>query len=372
LKPRARWFIIRSTQQHGVLTQTEESDDRARGQLGTGHPRECRTRLRDRIGWSGVDQRVGDAQRAPARGEVVAPIPIPAGGGEIALGSSGVWATSWPTSTLQRIDPATNAVAARMTVKPQKPCPAAPGACGGLAVGNGAVWVALLTDNVVIRVDPKTRRATARIPVGPQPDGLATSAGAIWVANNGGPSVSRIDPKTNKVVATIRVGSAQACCDDHMAVTWGGGAVWATVTKLGAVVRIDPRTNKVVKTIRLSWLRSGKPCGYLAASTRAVWASGAHCAASTGRGGVTRIDPRANRPTKTVAGFRAPIGLALGFGSLWVADIEAKSIHRLDPRTGHRDARLGVGGIPIRLRVGFGSLWVRDDSGRVLRLQPLR
>jgi streptogramin lyase len=46
-------------------------------------------------------------------------IPIPAGGGEIGVGANGVWATSWPGSTLMRIDPKTNAVGARMTVKPQ-------------------------------------------------------------------------------------------------------------------------------------------------------------------------------------------------------------------------------------------------------------
>jgi virginiamycin B lyase len=242
----------------------------------------------------------------------------------------------------------------------------------GIAVGNGAVWVALTTDNVVARVDPKTRRVTARIPVGPQPDGLTTSAGAIWVANKGGPSVSRIDPRTKKVVATVRVGPAKACCDDHMAVTWGGGALWVTVTKLGAVVRIDSRTNKVVKTIRLSWLRSGQPCGYLAASTRAIWAAGAHCPASSGYGVLTKIDPRTNRSTKVVTGFRAPIGLALGLGSLWVADLDAKAIDRVDARRGNLDARLTVGRQPIRLGVGFGSVWVRDDSGLVLRLRPLR
>src|SRR5205823_14097089 len=51
------------------------------------------------------------------------------------------------------------------------------------------------------------------------------------------------------------------------------GAVWATVTKLGAVVRIDPTKNKVSATIGLSWIRSGQPCGFLAASQRAVWAA---------------------------------------------------------------------------------------------------
>jgi YVTN family beta-propeller protein len=307
----------------------------------------------------------------PKGARVVATIAIPAGGGELGVGASGVWSTSWARSTLLRINPVNDSVAARITVKPKKACPAAGAACGGIAVGNGSVWVALLPDNAVARVDPNGS-VRARVPVGPQPDGVATSQGAVWVANKGGPSVSRIDPKTNKVVATIRVGPASACCGDHMAVTSGGGAVWATVTKTGAVVRIDPKTNKVVKTIKLSWLRSGQPCGYLAADARAVWAAGAHCPASSGYGVVTKIDPRTNKPAKMLAGFKAPIGVALASGSLFVADLDAKSIARVNTKTGRLDGRLRVGGLPIRLGAGFGSIWVRDDTGRVLRLQPLR
>jgi streptogramin lyase len=68
----------------------------------------------------------------------------------------------------------------------------------------------------------------------------------------------------------------------------------------------------------------------------------------------------------------APIGLGLGFGSLWVADIDRKTIDRVNPRTGRIVARLRVGGIPIRLAIGFGSVWVRDDTGRVLRIAPQR
>ena len=71
-----------------------------------------------------------------------------------------------------------------------------------------------------------------------------------------------------------------------------------------------------------------------------------------------------------MTGFKAPIGLALGFGSVWVADLDAKAIARIDPSTGRIVARLPVGGLPIRLAVGFGSVWVRDDTGRVLRIEP--
>jgi hypothetical protein len=53
----------------------------------------------------------------------------------------------------------------------------------------------------------------------------------------------------------------------------------------------------------------------------------------------------------------ALIGLALGFGSLWVADIERKTIDRINTRTGRVTARLPVGGI------SSGSRSASDQSG---------
>ena len=229
------------------------------------------------------------------------------------------------------------------------------------AAGDGAVWVSLVPDNMVERIDPQTNTVTETIPVGPQPEGIAVSPGAVWVANRGDPSVSRIDPTTNRVVATIPVGPASACCSDHMAVTAGGGAVWVTVPNLSAVVRIDPATNSVATTIRLS----RQPCAFLVADARAVWAAGDHCTSA-----VTRIDLGANTPTGTVKGLTTPIGLGLGFRSLWVADLDSQAIDRVNPRTTRIVARLPVGGSPVRLAVGFGSVWIRDDTGRVLRIRP--
>ena len=146
-----------------------------------------------------------------------------------------------------------------------------------------------------------------------------------------------------------------------MAVTAGGGAVWVTVPNLSAVVRIDPVTNSVAATIRLS----RQPCAFLVADARAVWAAGDHCTSA-----VTRIDLRANTPTGTVKGLTTPIGLGLGFRSLWVADLDSQAIDRVNPRTTRIVARLPVGGSPVRLAVGFGSVWIRDDTGRVLRIRP--
>jgi YVTN family beta-propeller protein len=294
----------------------------------------------------------------PRGGRVVATIAIPPGYGGFALGEGSVWAMSDDVATLTRINPQGNAIAASIRVAPVKACP--PYVCGEPAAGNGAVWVPRASDNTVSRIDLVSNSITATIPVGSQPTGIAVSPGAIWVANSGGPSVSRIDAATDEVVATIRLGPARSASPSAagVSIAAGGGAIWASVAN--TVVRIDPATNAITARIRVS-----NPCGFLAVDERAVWASGAHCSAA-----ISRIDPRTRRQTGTVEGELAPIGLALGFGSLWVADIDRKTIDRINPGTGRIVARLPVGGIPIRLAIGFGSVWVRDDTGKVLRIAP--
>jgi DNA-binding beta-propeller fold protein YncE len=287
---------------------------------------------------------------APADAQLVASIRVPPLGGAFAVGDGAVWAMSDATSTLMRIDPARNAVTARIHVSPGE----------AAAAGEGAVWLSHPQENTVSRIDPETNRVTATIHV-PWASGVAVSPGAVWIANAGGPSVERIDPATNRVVARIRVGPNVECCGERMGLTASPDAVWVANSVGRRIVRIDPRTNKVVGRIGLGHFM---PCGFIVADRSAVWSAGAVCTAA-----VARIDPRARRVTAQLVEPHA-VGLALAFGSLWVAVFETGDVDRIDPRTGQVVSRLHVGGWPVRLSAGFGSIWVNDDKGRVLRIRP--
>jgi YVTN family beta-propeller protein len=314
----------------------------------------------------GVVEAHGSAARRAAHssvGTVVATIPIPADSGALAVGVGAVWATSdaGTAPILTRIDPVTNTVVARVPIPLKNLCTDLPGSCGEAATGNGALWIARVFDNTVLRIDPGNNSLAATIRVGSQPEGIATTPGAVWVVNKRGPSVSRIDPATNTVVATIRIGPALACCSDHMSLAVGGGAVWVSLPSTNTIVRINPGTNKVVARVHLSQT----PCAFLAVGERTVWAARGSCG-----GSVLRVNGRTNRPAGTVKGLTAPIGVAVGFGSVWVADVAASQIVRINPSTNRILGRLQLSGQPVRLAVGFGSLWVRDDSGQVLRVNP--
>jgi YVTN family beta-propeller protein len=299
-----------------------------------------------------------NAGKVSSGGKVVARIrlgrgaPAPLGGGALAVGEGAVWAMSNAESTLMRIDPTRNAVVARIKVPPPE----------ATAAGDGAVWLSYPSENKVSRIDPATNKVTASIDVGPQPSGIAISPDAVWVANAGGPSVSRIDPTTNHVVATIRVGPKRACCAEHMSLTATHAALWVAVPNANTIVRVDPATDKVTAAVKLSYC----PEAFLVADESAVWSAGGGCADLVGR-----IDPSTKRLTAKLAEPH-PVGLALAFGSVWVAVIDSANVDQIDARTGRLVARLHVGGTPVRLGVGFGSVWVNDDNGRVLRIQPAR
>jgi YVTN family beta-propeller protein len=295
-------------------------------------------------------------QALPRGGKIVARIrlgrgaPAPLGGGALTVGEGAVWAMSNAESTLMRIDPARNAVVARIKVSPPE----------ATAAGDGAVWLTYPADDTVSRIDPATNKVTASIHVGPRPTGIAVSPGAVWIADAYGPSVSRIDPATNRVVATISVGPKRACCAEHMSLTATGGALWVAVPNANEIVRVDPTTNEVVAMLKLPYA----PCAFLGADRSGVWSAGGACADTVGR-----IDARTKRLTAAIAEPHA-VGLALAFGSVWTAVIDSGNLDRIDLHTGRLVARLHVGGTPVRLGVGFGSIWVNDDNGRVLRIRP--
>jgi YVTN family beta-propeller protein len=299
---------------------------------------------------------VANTRALPRGGKVVARIrlgrgaPAPLGGGALTVGEGAVWAMSNAESTLMRIDPARNAVVARIKVPPPE----------ATAAGDGAVWLTYPSDDTVSRIDPATNKVTASIHVGPRPSGIAIAAGAVWVADAYGPSVSRIDPVTNRVVATIRVGPTRACCAEHMSLTATGGKLWVAVPNANEIVGIDTTTNDLVARLKLPY----SPCAYLVADQSGVWSAGGICADSVGR-----IDTRTKALTATVGEPHA-VGLVLAFSSVWTAVIDSGNLDQIDPHTGRLIARLHVGGTPVRLGVGFGSIWVNDDNGRVLRIQP--
>ena len=160
----------------------------------------------------------------PATGAVTT-IPLGKEPRYVTAGASSVWATSFFSDTLSRLDPVTGSVTNVV------PAPKGP---GGVAEAFGSVWVAGYDNGEVWRYDPATLAVTAKIPgVGPGLEDLKAGPDAIWTANSSGASISRIDPSTNKVTHTIPVGAGPR------QIATADGYLWVSNLDAGSVQRVD-------------------------------------------------------------------------------------------------------------------------------------
>jgi streptogramin lyase len=83
--------------------------------------------------------------------------------------------------------------------------------------------------------------------------------------------------------------------------------------------------------------------------------------ANRGDGTLSRIEERTGRPQGTLRVGGAPSALAVTTESLLVLDSARARVLRLDPRTGRVTDVVAVGGFPTALAVGErASLWTVD------------
>ena len=85
---------------------------------------------------------------------------------------------------------------------------------------------------------------------------------------------------------------------------------------------------------------------------------------------VLRIDARTGGARRIPVG-RFSVGVAVGFGSVWVAEREDDTVRRIDPLTGRTRRVIAVGHVPAEVAVGQGSVWVASEcAGTVSRIDP--
>jgi hypothetical protein len=323
---------------------------------------------------------------SPGVGRVSAAVAVAEGGG-IAIGDDAVWAASFLSRSIVKIDPQTNRVAATVRIGSGSGNDMHPG--GVIAAGADGVWVAGDTGhNVLYRVDPATARVVATVRVGAdggRPNDVAVGLGSVWASDSHGGSVVRIDPATNREIARINVvGPADVPFVQPAALGIAAGDVWVNVagfTSTGGsvfkVVRIDAATNAVEAELETT-------CGFITDDGTFVWLLGACVSGST----LTALDPRTNTVARTLdyqaslGSVAAHGGIAYGFGSLWVRALRVGgsvrgALARIDPTNGVVGTLPLVGSDAVgfaqrkygAVAVGFGSVWVREPD-RVLRIEP--
>jgi YVTN family beta-propeller protein len=83
-----------------------------------------------------------------------------------------------------------------------------------------------------------------------------------------------------------------------------------------------------------------------------------------------RIDPGTGRVLAKIPIGKGPAGVAIGEGSVWVANAKSNTVSRVDPVT-NRVVSIKVGRGPRDVAVGNGAIWVANgQDGTVSRIDP--
>ena len=103
----------------------------------------------------------------------------------------------------------------------------------GLAVTDGAIWAVSYDTSTLVRIDPVTNTVDASVEV-PGGASVASLPSGLWVAAYGDPGhLYKIDPATATIDFTADVGDL--CCD----LTEGAGLVWA-LDRAGELIGVGP------------------------------------------------------------------------------------------------------------------------------------
>ena len=276
-----------------------------------------------------------------------AKVPVPGAPNDMAM-DAGVWVATRTTREVARIDPKTNAVTGATA--------AGSAPCAGMASDFGGIWAATCAPAALVRLDPKTQKVAATIttPVLDGSSSVATGVGSVWLLADVAGTLLRLDPDTNAPVAEISLPSGVS------ALAFGEGAVWVANARTHQVARIDPHTNVVTKLVKV-----GRAPSALATGEGGVWVL------NQGEGTVSRIDPKTDAVVATIATGVTTAGarMVAGEGALWIT-APGLPLVRLDPATNRVTHQFtGEGGGAIAL--GHGSLWLANTkSGSIWRMDP--
>jgi streptogramin lyase len=296
------------------------------------------------------------------------PVPLPAGAATIAV--PGVTAQSpqqtlvatghamWTASGPHRIDPASNRTAGPFT----------PGVWQDVGAGAGSLWVTDFDRDLVRRLDPATGRlrAVVRLPHDSGPAGVVEANRAVWVAAERGGTLLRIDPATNRVAGRTVLTPPGA--GGPRTVAAGFGSLWVAAPGVDAVFRIDPAARRIRAIVRFPVSMS--PCGSIAVGTRSVWVGGCFQGSRVGR-----IDPATNRLESVLEVAGETAQLRAQRDSVWfvaTANPDREPLSYLVRLRRDRaevryqlPAQFVAGGVAL----AFGSIWLADLSHpRVIRV----
>lgn len=249
-----------------------------------------------------------------------------------------VWVAGTKPYSVQRIDPRTNRIIAKIRLSGE--------ACSGLEFGFESVWVPLCGEHpALVRISALTNRITVTLPIAPAgaEGGIAASGDSVWMVTDKNGTLSRIDPNANIVRQTIPVSPGS------FNPVFSEGIIWVTGFETSVVTAVDALSGNVLLSIPV-----GPKPRFLTTGAGSIWTL------NQGDGTVSRIDEKSRKVTATIqAGIPGTGGdICFGEESVWATVFDVP-LTLIDPRADKVSHQwIGRGG--DSLRFGHGSVWLTD------------
>lgn len=285
----------------------------------------------------------------PPTGEfILAAIALGCEGGAVAAAGGSIWLVPHLDRVALRVDPATNTVAARTSLGDR-----GPGA--EIAASDTMIWASVSSPSFdlerIVRIDPASGTVVASLDLAA--GNPVIGAGFVWAGASN--FVYRIDPATNAVAASIPVdfacwvtvlvdrvfcfgaGAAEIDLATNRAVPVPGvpnglpveavdGSIWGV--NVDSLWAFDPATGKVTGDLK-------PPTGSAAWGLDAVVVDGSLWASAGVKDGPPNRLVRINREKMAIdCVIDTPVselGIAAGFGSIWLPVIRQPWLLRIDP-----------------------------------------
>jgi YVTN family beta-propeller protein len=238
----------------------------------------------------------------------------------------------------------------------------------GIATTSGAVWATDPGAGALIRLRSPAHEPTVLATRG-LPSAVAAGRRFVVAANGDDGTVAVFETASGRLHATAHVtgSGAQAVCDVALEDSTG----WAADCLNRRVVKFDADTGRVLDTIPLPPFADDETTidrlfAGIAVGLDAVWVAG------------DALDPTLYRIGRTSGIVEAVIpvpagtvAVAVGAGSVWLANQLDDSVIRIDPAIDAVADRIAVGREPLSIAFGAGSVWTANAlDGTVTRIDP--
>jgi streptogramin lyase len=258
--------------------------------------------------------------------------------------------------SIVRVDPATNQVLARI--------PAGPG-IRAVSTGGGAVWAADASGSSILRLDPASH-AVRRSPAHGAPSDVAAAGAHAVVANGVDGTVAVFDTASGGFEGVVQLGGF-----GYAPASVASDGRWAWVLSGRRFVRVDLLTLTVSATGSLPVDPDDEVHGDLFAEGVAVGEGSVRVSGDVLNPTLWRIDPARPGAAEAIELPAGPVAVAVGNGSVWVANQLDDSVTRVDARTGVVGPTIAVGREPVALAVGDDAVWVANRlDATVSRIDP--